>query len=581
MSLASSLSPRHLLSDVARLVPIFSWLPHYDRSNLRADIVAGIAIWALVIPQHVAYAQIAGLRPEAGIFVSIWAPLVYAIFGTSRQLMCGPSSSTAIISAAHVATIARGDMRLFVTLSAALAVLAGVIFIVLGAFRLGFVSAFISSAVQIGFLFGLGLTIAMGQTFTLLDIPSVDGAFVDQARHLVRHVDEISWWSLGVGVVAFAVVLGIDRYWPRVPSALVVVVLGILAVTFFGLKDHRVATIGDIKGRLPDFEVPMISLSMWAQLLPGAVAIVLVCYSESTTIARRYADAHHYEVRPDQELVALGASSLVCGLFQGFCSSGGASQSAANDRNGARTQMTSLVLALLAALTAVILMPLLANLPFAVLAAIVINAVLGFFDFASARRVFRIRRASFLAGFLSFVAVLVGGILVGLVVGMGVSLLLLLVDLARPSVSEMAPVAHSDVLVPADSSAAQPLPGLLVVRPNAPLLYINAPTIRDEIGARLSTTTPPPRVLLLDLEESSSVDDTVLDMLESLQRGLSDLGAALWLCNVHESLLATLNADAVLVQHGMQVHQTVADAIGAFAPGDSGSPGLPGNESAR
>lgn len=540
-------SPTHapIPADIRRLIPILSWLPHYDRSNLRVDIVAGIAIWALVIPQHIAYAQIAGLPPQAGIFVSIWAPLVYAIFGTSRQLMCGPSSSTAIISAAHVGSLAHGDVQRFATLSAALAVLAGIIFLVLGAFKLGFVSAFISSAVQIGFLFGLGLTIAVGQAFELLDIPSVEGAFVTQFLHLVRHLDEASWWSLGIGVAAFTIVWIIERRWPRVPSALVVVVAGILAVTIFNLQNHRVATIGDIQGRLPDFEIPMVSLSTWGQLLPAAVAIVLVCYSESTTIARRYADKHRYEVRPDQELVALGASSLVCGLFQGFCSSGGASQSAANDRNGARTQVTSLVLAGLAALTAVALMPLLSNLPFAVLAAVVINAVLGFFNISGARRVLQLRPWNFVAGLFAFVGVVLWGILPGLVIGIVASLGILLANTHRPRLGQLVsrgrPLAHPVTVVTGDVPA-----GLLVLQPVAPVIYLNATAVHDAVKQALRAASPPPQVVVLDLSASADLDITALDMLQTLATELDTSDTELWLANLQPGVLDELQHDPTM-----------------------------------
>lgn len=543
MSAAAPHSRSHArLSALAGLVPILTWLPKYNRTNLRADIVAGIAIWALVIPQHIAYAQIAGLPPQAGIFVSIWAPLAYAIFGTSRQLMCGPSSSTAIISAAHVGALAHGDIQRFATLSAALAVLAGILFVLLGLFRLGFVSAFISSAVQIGFLFGLGLTIAVGQSFKLLDVPGVEGSFITQFRHLLRHLDDTSFWSLGVGVAAFGIVWIIERRWPRLPSALVVVVVGILVVTLFDLKDHRVATIGDIQGRLPDFEMPMISLSMWGQLLPGAVAIVLVCYSESTTIARRYADKYHYEVRPDQELVALGMSSLVCGLFQGFCSSGGASQSAANDRNGARTQVTSLVLAGLAALTAVLLMPLLSNLPFAVLAAVVINAVLGFFNISGARRVFRVRPWNFVAGVLAFVGVILWGILPGLLIGIAASLVLLMVSPHRPKLHQLMargrPLAHPVTVVDGEFPA-----GLLVLRPVAPLVYLNATAVHDAIKQVVGETSPTPRVVVLDLSDSAGLDITSLDMLQMLATELGSNHADLWVANLQPAVRAEVQQD--------------------------------------
>ena len=546
-------------------MPILTWLPRYDRRDLRTDIVAGIAIWALVIPQHIAYAQIAGLPPQAGVFVSILAPLVYAIFGTSRQLLCGPSSSTAIISAVHVGALADGDVRRFATLSAALAVMAGTIFIVMGVFRLGFISQFISSAVQIGFLFGLGLTIAVGQVFEMLGISGGNGPFYKQFWYLLQHLNGTNWWTLGLGVACFAIVWGLQHRWPAVPSALVVVVLAILAVTFLDLKQHGVAVIGDIDGRLPRLDVPLVSGETMLQLLPAAIAIVMVCYTESITIARRYADKHHYQIRPDQELIAQGAASLACGLFQGFVVSGGASQSAANDRNGARTQVTALVLAGMAALTAVALMPLLSNLPFAVLGAVVVNSVLGFFDVAGVRRLFRIRRTSFGLGFVTFLGVIFGGILAGLLIGVAASIILLLILSARPRVTALAPVAGTDAFVPVTALGSSPLAGLTIVRPDAPLLYLNATSVLDTINAQLAAMPAPPRVLVVDLEESTAVDITVLDTFRSLKQELDAMQVDLWWSNVHPDVERVMRLDDERGDGHLSIFATNAEAVARYA----------------
>ncbi len=339
---------------------------------------------------------IAGLPPQAGILAAFAAPLGYALFGTSRQLVASPTSATAAISATLVAPIALGNVDDFARTSAALAILCGVAFLICGWLKLGFVSQFIAPGVQIGFLFGLGLTIALGQLFTLLgNDKTVDGPFYDQLGDLLANLDETHWLTLVLGVVSLLMMLMAQRIAPTVPTALILIVIAIAVVSIFDLADRGVTVVGDVDRIVPTPALPLIPLDDWLALVPGTLAIVVIGYSESMAVSRRMADEHRYPVNSDRELIALGVSSLFAGVFKGFIASGGASQTASNDRAGARSQVSSLVLSAMALLTALALMPLFRNLPLAVLAAIVINAVLGFVDVPAMARVRHLRSDSF------------------------------------------------------------------------------------------------------------------------------------------------------------------------------------------
>ncbi len=519
---------------IARHLPGPEWLSNYDRSWFRSDLIAGLTVWALVVPQAIAYAQIAGLPPQAGVFASFAAPLGYALFGTSRQLVCSPTSATAAISAVLVAPVVIDRPADFAAMSAALAILSGICFFILGKLKLGFISQFIASGVQIGFLFGLGMTIIVGQLFDIFGIPKTDGSFYQQAWQLITNLDETSGWTLVLGTTAFVAVFLLGKKMPTLPAALLLVAISILVVSVLDLAEKGVNVVGDVNRAFPTPAIPNVDIGTLLTLIPGTFAIVVVGYSESISIAKRFADEHHYRIHPDRELTALGISSAMSGLFQGFITSGGASQSAANDRAGAKSQMSSIVLGLLAALTSILLMPLFKNLPVAVLAAIVINAVLDFINVPAMRRLSGLRRESFLLALLALFGVLVLGILQGLLIAVAISLLLLLSRISRPTLSTVTIIPGTDAVVSISSHPdAEQRPGLLLLRPDLPLLFANASWIRENVVSAIVQASPQPSVVVLDLEGSYNLDISGVEALEAIHRDLADRGITLWLSNFH------------------------------------------------
>ncbi len=555
----------HPRQSIARWIPILDWIRGYNASWLRADLVAGLTVWALVVPQAVAYAQIAGLPPQAGVFASFAAPLGYALFGSSRQLIVSPTSATAAISASLVAPLlVADDPSEYAALSAALAMLCGLLFLLLGKLKLGFLSQFIAPSVQTGFLIGLGLTIMVGQVCKILGIPSSDGPFYRQFGAMVRQVGDVHSLTLVIGATSLICLFLSARYLPGIPAALILVTVSILTVSVFDLADKGVDVVGSVDRAIPLPAIPVVSIHDLLLLVPGTFAIVVIGYSESMSVARRFADEHRYEVDGNRELVALGISSLAGGLFQGFITAGGASQSAANDRAGARTQVSAIVLAIAAALSAMFLMPVFEHLPLAVLGAIVVNAVAGFVDIPALRRVYHLRRDSFMLAATALAGVLLLGILPGLLLAVAITALLLLGRIARPHAHQMHRAPGSAAFVPVSRSGAATVPAsrIVIYRPDSPLLYVNATWIRGDLGTFLSSLADRPDVLTIDLEASADLDISGIDMLVAVRHDLSERGIDLWLSNASPrviDLLTRSELEDLIAQH--KVFATNSDAV--------------------
>jgi SulP family sulfate permease len=544
-------------------VPAVGWLRHYRRAWLRGDVVAALTTWALVVPQAIAYAQIAGLPPQAGLFAAFAGLLGYGLFGTCRQLIVSPTSSTAAISAAIVAPVALGDPERYAAASAALAMLVGVVLIALGLLRMGFVSRFISAGVQVGFMFGLGLTIIVGQLPKLLGVPPGDGTFFGQAADLLGHLGDTNGWTAAIGLGSLAVLLGLKRVAPAVPAALAVVVAGIALVALFDLSARGVEVIGSVDGGVPLPAIPSVSWHDLLGLLPGAVAVAIIGYAESATVAESMGIEHGYDVEPDRELRAVGIANILSGLFQGFITGGGASQTAANDRAGAQTQLVSLLVAGLTVVTTIALLPLFRDLPQAALGAVVISAVVGFLNLAAMGRVRRLRRDSFVIALVAMVAVLALGVLQGLILAVVVSVGAFLIRSSRPSSSVLGRVPGTTAYVALEHApAARTEPGRLVYRLNAPLLFVNAKRLRDGIRDQLGDADPPVRVVLLDLSFTPELDIESVNVLGSLRSELERQGVALWLAGVHAQVLEMLDRSGLADQIGRaHLYRDVEDAV--------------------
>ncbi len=505
-----------------------AWLRSYQRAWLRPDVIAGIVIWSVVTPQAVAYAQIAGLPPEAGLAAAPVAMAVYALAGTSRQLVVSATTATSAVSAAAVGPLAGGDVASFAALSAMLAIVVGVVLALGGWLRFGAVADLVSKPVMTGFLFGLGLVIVLAQLPALLGVPAGEGNFFPALADVLGELGDVHAATLAVGAGAVAVLVLGRRLMPRLPWTLVVLVAAIVVSALAGLEGRGVDVVGDIPTALPDPAVPQVSASDIVALVAPALG-VLILSAEAIGVARGLAVKHGYEVDANRDLVALGGANVLTGLSSGFVQSGGASQTAAADGAGGKSQMASVIAAGLLLLTGAFLAPLFADLPQAALAAIVIVAVAGFFDVAEIRRYVRVRRSAVVFSGLALAGVLALGVLQGLIVAAGLSLAYVIQRLSRPSVTVL---------------SREPL----VVRCDGPLLYPNANAVKVRVLA-LANGAP---VVVLDLEVSTELDvqsaDTLRELAEELRRRGSELRLTRVHAPAHEILRRSGVADQVSIE---------------------------------
>jgi SulP family sulfate permease len=550
-----------------RYVPITAWLPAYRRDFLTSDLISGVTMWGVMVPVAMAYAQMAGLPAEVGLYTAFAALLAYALFGTSRQLKVTTSSTMAVMSAAVVGAMAQGNSAEYLALSAALAFTVGIILLAAGIVRLGFISDFLSKSVVTGFVFGLALVIAIGQVPKVLGIPSSQGDFFQQFVALIQNLPEVQPFTLLVGGLALAIIFLIRRFYPRVPSGLVALVVGILGVSIFHLDQYGVSVVGEIQTGLPAPGLPHVGLSALPYLTTGAIGIVFLAVGESLGSARAFAARHRYEIDPDQELIALGTANLSAGLFQGFTVDASLSSSATADEAGARTQLSSIITSALIVVTLLVLAPLFRNLPNAVLGAIVIASVVGLMDVGEMKRFYASNRIDFVLALVAMFGVLTTDVLTGLIIAVFLSLLIILYRASRPYLAILGQVpgqvgTYGDV---ARHPENERVPALLIVRLDSPLYFLNANVARGQILEMVRAGQPPPKAVLFDLGASADLDVASMDMLRSLVDELKELGSDVMLAQVRGSVRDRLRKSGIMVEIGEnRIYRSVAAAVHDF-----------------
>jgi high affinity sulfate transporter 1 len=487
----------------------------------------------VVVPQAVAYAQIAGLPPEAGLVAAPGAMLGYALLGTSRTLVVSATSATAAVSASTVGPLANGDAARFAALSAALALVGAGVFAAAGALRLGGVSDLISKPVLTGFLFGLGLTIAVGQLPKMLGIEGGSGDFFEKAWSILGDLGDTHWATAAVGAASVAFLFLVRRLAPALPASLLLLIGAIAVSSALGLSDDGVDVVGQLPRALPDPAVPNVSSGDLVDLLPGALAVALLGYAEAISVARGSATAGRYTIKPSRELFALGGANALAGLSQGFIQSGGASQTVAAERAGGRSQVACLVAAAGVLLTGAFLTGLFKELPQATLGAIVVVAVTGFFRVGELQRFARLRRSAIVISLTALLGVLALGVLPGLLVAAGLSLILVIQRLSRPSVGLLARDPATGAWARADRHSDWEAPeDVVVARVDGPLFYANAANVKEQLLAVAQARKDRVPALVLDLAESPDLDVETLDMLSELTDALAAEGIELRLASV-------------------------------------------------
>ena len=538
---------------ILRHFPILTWLPKYQRVWLRGDIIAGATVLALLIPEGMAYAEIAGLPPQTVFYAAPIALLLYAIFGTSRQLVVAVSAAIATMSAAAVAPLAQAGTPEYAAFSAGLAIMAGLISVLAGLFKLGRIASFFSESVLTGFITGLALTISIKQVPKLFGFEGGEGNFWQRLYDILIHLDQTHLLTLVVGLVSIALLLFLEHRFHKLPASLIVMVLGIVVSSIFSLAALGVHVVGDIPAGLAPPKIPELSMDQWLLLVPAALGLALVNFAEGNGPARDFATKHEYEIDADQELVGLGAANLGAGLFQGFPVGSSLSKSAANDRAGAKTPVALIVCAVLTVLVGLYFTPLFASLPEAVLAAVVVVAISGMIKVKEIRRLYRLNRVDFSLAIVALLGVLTFEALQGLLIAVIVSLLALIWRASQSRLTvlgrESGSVVFSDVRRHPENRT---IPGFLIVRPDEGLLFANAEGLRKRIMAVLDETKPATKVLLLNLEMSNQVDVPSMDMLVELKKETELRGAELWLTRLHKSVHDALEQSGVLHEIGLE-----------------------------
>jgi high affinity sulfate transporter 1 len=538
---------------------LFPSLRGYRRGWLRGDVLAGLTVWAVLVPEALAYASIAGVSPVVGLYAAPSALIFYAAFGSSKHLVTGPMAATAALSAATVGTYASANGGRFLAMTSALAIAVGIAALAAGILRLGFLASFISEPVLKGFIVGLALTIMVGQLPKIFGVPKGSGDFFEQLWDLIGKLGDTEGLTLLIGVTAFLLVLVLKRIAPVLPGSLLVVALGIAAVELFNLDRHGVEIVGHIDSGLPALGLPDVSLSDYGKLASGAIGIMLVGFAEGLGAAKTYASKNHYEIDPNRELIGLGAASAAAGLASGMVVNGSLSKTAVNGSSGAHTQLSGLLVAALTVLTLLLLTGLFEKLPEATLAGVVVAALVELVDIDSLRALYRVytRRLGEAYGvaarpdFIAMLGVMVFDTLPGLFIGIGVSLLLLLYRSSRPQVTELGRVPGSSGQFASLERHAEnaPVAGVVVLRVEAGLFFANADWVRARIGeaaARAGT-----RAVVIDAETVSFIDVSAVRVLtevaESLQRDRIELLLARDVGQVRE-VLRTADAEGSLTR---------------------------------
>ncbi len=512
------------------MVLIDRWIPGVAAAlvptsrRLRSDLVAGLVLAAILVPQGMAYAELAGLPPVTGLYTSIACLVGYAIFGPSRVLVLGPDSSVSpLIFAAIVPLLVAKDPGQAIALAGMLAIFVGLIEIGLGLGKLGFVADLLSKEVQVGYMNGLGITIIVGQLPKLCGFSTDADGFVDELRAWFDHLDATKGAALAVGVGVLVVLLVLPRFVPKIPAVLIAVAGATILSAVLDLASHGVATVGALPQGVPTPSLPWTSFSDVGPLLLAAIGIVLVSLTDTIATASSFAARRGDEVQPDQEMIGMGTANIAAGFFQGFAISTSGSRTAVAEQSGAKSQLTGLVGAGLVAVLLLFFNSLLADLPQSALAGVVIAAALSLMNLTALRKYWRVRKSSFLLSIVATLGVVALGVLEGIVVAIFLAVLMFFKRNWWPHGAVLGRTDDSEGWHDIDSlPGAREEPGIVVYRWEAPFFFANAGMFRQQI--RQLVRQRKPRWVVLQCEAITDIDVTAAEVLEQLDNELNAAG---------------------------------------------------------
>ncbi len=531
------------------LLPVLSWLPKYSRSWISLDVIAGLTLWGLVVPESMAYAGIAGLPPQAGLYTLVASLLIYALLGTSPHLSVGPTSATAALLASSVSAFLVGsavanasDPATYQAYATAFVIVVGLVFLVAGIAKLGFITQFLSKPVMDGFVMGLALFVAVGQLNKLFGVSKPDGNTVQKFVGIIKELPEANWVTFIVGASALALLFILPRINKKIPAGLIILFGYILLSSLLNLGDnYGVDVVGTLPQGLPSIAIPKLPVTTYLSMIIPAMGVLLVAFSEALGVAHEFAEKHGYDVNADQELNAHALANLGSGLFGGMIAAGGMSSSAVKEGSGARTQVSNLVAWVVTLITILFLTPLFTSLPEAVLGALIIHAVWHIIVSRKLKKLQMESKVEFWFGVITLLGVILIDVAEGMVIGLLASLLFVVYKSSRPHLSSLGrvpgvPGAYSDLTRHPENQA---VPGILILRLDGPVYYANAQTVREKIKAMIAQADPSPHSVVLDCAAQDNLDLTSVEMVKSLVKELTGKGIAVYAAEVHAPVWET------------------------------------------
>src|SRR5271169_4393589 len=549
-----------------RLLPVLNWLPGYRRDWLLPDVLAGLAVWAVMVPESMAYAGILGVPPIMGLYTIVPPLIAYAVLGTSRLLVVGPDTATGLISALTVGAIAVQGTAQFIALTSALAILIGAFFLLFGVLRMGWVAAFIPTPVMRGFIEGLVCVTIIGQVPHLLGIEGTSGNYFTKFWFVLQRLPDASLAPVLTGSLSLTALLLLRHLAPRVPAALVVAAVATILVGLFGREGAGVSVVGDLPSGLPHFALPKLDLAILRELMPGALAIVLVGYAEALGGARAAAIQGGGDIDPNQELVAHGPANILSGLFGGFLVVGSLSKTSVAMGAGGRTQLSNLVAAVFCLLTLVLLTPLFRGMPHPALAAIVIAAMLHLSKPGYLRDLLARDRGEFAIAAIVVAGELTLGVLQGIALGVALSLLMLIYRTSHPQGAVLGQLpgeeAYRDVR---RHPEALTFPGLLIWRAGGDLFFASIGRLDEALRAALAANRPPAKHVLLDADSVDFIDTSACDALLSSIKELQSQGIAFAFARVRDEVRERLRLAGIEAIVGpTNFYERVTDGVRAW-----------------
>jgi SulP family sulfate permease len=560
-------------SALMRWVPGLALFRDYRREWLPADLLAGVSVCVVMIPSVIAYAGLMGLPPQHGLYAALVPLLVYPFFGSSRQVIVGPDIAISLLIASAIVPLAAGDPSRAAALAATVAVLSGLLLLLGARLKIGAIANFLSKPVLVGYMTGAALILVASQLDKLFRIRLEHNDFFPRLAELAGKLPQAHEPTLLFGLGLLAVIVGLRRLAPKIPSALVVVVTAIAASLVLRLEDRGVAVIGAFPRGLPGFAFPAADWRDIHTLLPAAIGIALLTYTEAILLARAFGAKNGYEVNPNQELAALGVADVCTGLFQGFSVTGSQARTTINDSAGGKTQVASLVAAGTLVLFLLFLTPLIARLPVVALAALLICGGFTLVEFDVMVRIYRFYPRSAMLAALTTLGVLAVGVVLGILVGVALSLLALIERVSNPPDAVLRIVPGEGFHDLGDTATGETIPGFIAYRFYAPLLFSNASHFVERVRQLVAASPTPVRWFLVDAQAITDIDITAAEALKALNKELQQQGIALKFAHTNRPLRQILERIGFTSEIGREsIFHAVHEAAAAFQADKAAKP---------